>query len=438
MSSASAERNRVLYVVMGWPRRMTNDRVAKILTLRPHFDDLVLVTRGSEPADEGVLAVRGIPNPLGWLRRAGLHGLRRALERVLFFPNSHVLFTSVAKRKLKQRIQNDLKEGRSVTVLVCVPNHENTSVGLYLKTRFPEIRWVMDWQDLWTYDQNYFEGILPIYRRWVRNRERQVLDTADLHVTTNGYACEVLHQRYDVPSDRLLAINHHFDRRQLKPANVHRPFAGDVPIRIGFLGSMFKPPRVPGFEFMQTLRQLRQRGVDIQLHLHGRLPPEVQRRWHWLEESGLVLEQRVPHRECVKVLSQYDYLLLLLADLPNSRAVMSIKLPQYLLARRPILALVPEVSAVADIVTRSGTGMVIPSGGDWLEGLTLGLQSAKLRRMESIDEDYIERFSWDRLSGRWLEALMAGAVSTSRGRGGTQTMHDKAHRMPKSCPPEVA
>ena len=50
----------------------------------------------------------------------------------------------------------------------------------------------------------------------------------------------------------------------------------------------------------------------------------------------------------------------LLADLPNSRAVMSIKLTQYLITGRPILALSPRVGVVADWLGRGGGIVVDP------------------------------------------------------------------------------
>lgn len=407
--------NRVVYVVMGWPRSMTNDRVAKLLQLRPHFQRMVLVTRDSGPSDEEHLAVRGVVNPVAWLRALGLHRLRYHLERHLFFPNSHVLFTAVAKRRLAQAVRNDLQHGREVVVLTCVPNHENTAVGLYLKKAFPALRWVVDWQDLWTYDDNYFGRVPVLYRRLVRARERRVLAVADMHVTTNRRAQALLRDHFGVPDERVLAIHHHFDRSEMCKVPEPRGPREFGPITIGFLGSLFKPPRVPGLKLVEALRSLRRAGLDVELHLHGGLPPELKAKRRWLEESGVVLRQPVSHAASAATLAQYDYVLVLLEDLANSRVVMSIKLPQYLLTGRPILALVPEDSAVADIVTRTRTGIVVPAAGEWAHELGRVLCRRETRSLGAVDYARLEEYAWSSLSRRWLDVLqapVAGPVSS--------------------------
>jgi len=53
--------------------------------------------------------------------------------------------------------------------------------------------------------------------------------------------------------------------------------------------------------------------------------------------------------------------MLALSDSPNCNVILHSKLPHYLSLERPILALVPENSAVAEIVTETGTGYVIPA-----------------------------------------------------------------------------
>lgn len=401
--------NRVVYVVMGWEKRLTNDRVAKILRLRPQFERMQLVYRGPNKVDEQEFSIRAIPNPLSLLRKLKLHRLRFKLEQLLFFPNSQVLFTAVAKRRLRTAVREDLAAGKAVTVVTCVPNHENTAIGLYLKQHYPEIRWVVDWQDLWTYDANYYERVPEPYRGALKRREREVLSLADCNVTTNERASLVLRDHYGVPEDRLLSAHHHFDRDELEtwqgPADRsaeqdERPNA----IRIGFLGSLFKPPRVPGLELMNVLRELREDGVPVELHLHGRIPPELADDVGLLERNGLVSEGGIPHRQAADALSRYDYVLVLLSDLPNSRVVMSIKLPQYFLAGKPILALVPASSAIADIVQQTGTGYVIPTDGDWQAELARFLRQEHPPSLQRNQAE-IDEFSWDHLSSRWVAAI---------------------------------
>jgi hypothetical protein len=146
----------------------------------------------------------------------------------------------------------------------------------------------------------------------------------------------------------------------------------------------------------------------VDLHLHGRIPPELAGETELLQRSGLVLEGGVPHRQAADALSRYDYVLVLLSDLPNSKVVMSIKLPQYFLAGKPILALVPGASAIADIVRDTGTGHVIATDGDWQTELAQFLKSGRRPEVER-NEVEIEEFSWDRLASRWVAAITGDA-----------------------------
>lgn len=402
---SKVQANTVVYVVTGAPRESTNDRVRKVLELREYLAGMVLVVRGAGRSTADTLEVRPIPSPISWLAALKLYRLRNTLRRFLFFPSTHVLFTAVAKRRLLSRVRADLARGRRVCLLTCVPNHENTSLGLYLKRRVPELRWVVDWQDLWSYDENYFEQVPPAYRGRLRRRERQVLDTADVNVTTNERARDVLHDVYGVPGERLVALPHPFDSDARVTGGVPGMPTAERSLKIGFLGALFKPPRVPGLELVETLRELRAAGRPLELHLHGPLPPEMERLRPWLEESGVVFGRTLRHEECAAAMADYDMVLLLLADLPNARAVMSIKLPQYLLTGRPIIAVVPRPSAVSDIVEATATGIVLPTNEDWRRQLTDLLGAPE--RMPRLDRNVaaIRAFAWNAIAPAWMDVL---------------------------------
>lgn len=415
--SGGANRDRVVYLVTGWPAQTVNERVARLLELRPRFRRMTLVVRGTGPATDETLPIARLRNPFSMLRRARLNRLASAVEKLVLFPNRHVLYTVVARRRLAAALARDLDGGLAVTLVTCVPNHENTAIGLYLKTHFPRIHWVVDWQDLWSYDENYFRQVPPFYRGRLRRRERAVLERADRNVTTNEHARRVLRDVYGAAEARLAAIPHPIDpglvpatdtwpeKACIVPIQGPRRRAGG-PVTLGFLGSLFKPPRVPGIEVLAGLRALRSAGVDVELHLHGPVPAEVARCRPWLAEAGLVMEPHLSGDQFVRALQRYDYLLVVLADLPNSRAVMSIKLVQYLVSGRPILALVPSDSAVAELVRRARAGVVVPSEGDWREALATVLRGDAHERFAGADPAVVDQLSWHRLSDQWLEVLV--------------------------------
>jgi glycosyltransferase involved in cell wall biosynthesis len=394
--------NTVVYLVTGTP---PNDRVSKVAQLGGQFRKLVLVRRyaPNRPADGKTMVLRAVPNPIGALRRVGLGRAAAFLDRV-YFPNTAVLYAWAVERRLRREIAQDTAAGRDVCLITCAPPHAVCMAGLKLKRAFPQIRWIVDWQDLWSYDENYFLPVPKVYRARVKRVEADILRTADVNVTTNEHAKRVLEEQYRAP--RVVAIPHHFKRDEftgVQSPGVPRTRVANGPITIGFFGTLFKPPRVPGERFVDSIRRVRASGTQVELHVHGGIPPHLEGARERLARDGTVLHGRTSHTEGISLLTQYDFLLLLLADLANSQAVMSIKLPHYLLVGRPIIAVVPEQSAVADVVRETGTGVVIAAGSDWSERLrdVLGSRCAMPVRNEAA----IERFAWENVSREWLAAI---------------------------------
>lgn len=412
-TDASATRNLAVYIVFGVRRTAVNDRIKKLLRLRHLFDKMVLVTPGKQNQEDNEgLELKPIPNPTSLLGRLGWHRLRQTLDRYLLFPSPHILFVLPARRKLRRIIAEDLARGKQVCLLTCAPPHGIGLIGLYIKRKFPQVHWIIDWQDLWSYDENYYYRTPKLYRTRLKKWEQRMLRTADMNVTTNANAQAVLENHYAVPASRARFIHHHFDREDAGGELGKTPATANnkAVIKLGFLGTLFKPPRVPGGDLVETLAQVRSSGLNVELHVHGLLPLDYEQSKARLQRAGVIMHGPTSHEEAVKQLEQYDFLLLLLADFPNCKVVMSIKLPHYLMMAKPILAIVPEQSAIADIVSATGAGVVIPTHSDWYKELKKILQNGKQgsavpRRNESV----IQQFDWENVSAHWLELFNEAA-----------------------------
>jgi glycosyltransferase involved in cell wall biosynthesis len=169
------------------------------------------------------------------------------------------------------------------------------------------------------------------------------------------------------------------------------------------MGGMFKGAKVPGGKFLTALAEARARGAPIELHLYGRQSAEFEQYRETAAAYGLTYHGVVPRDQVPRELRRYDYQLLLLDDLPNSKLIMHLKLPEYLAAGVPILAVVPEGSAVEDILRSTGTGIVVPADGDWAEGL-VKLASSRESRVTPNQQE-IARYSWDSVKHDWRRAL---------------------------------
>lgn len=71
--------------------------------------------------------------------------------------------------------------------------------------------------------------------------------------------------------------------------------------------------------------------------------------------------------------------------------------------------MVPDNSAVADIIRETGSGYVIPAGCDWGDGLKKVLQGyLNGKKLPERNDRAIERYSWENISKQWM-GVFSGA-----------------------------
>ena len=401
-----------VYVVTQYASQ-ANRRVVKVLELQESFSRMTLVCEPCEGIHSDILPVRKPRNATGLARLIGLDKLKYLLDQRLYFPSPTVLYTKAATERIRERVRQDLIGGRDVCIMTMTPPHELLLIGLVIKREFPQVRWIVDWQDLWSYDEYYFKQVAHHKRDRVKEIERQVFQECDMSVVTNPYAKSVVEKHYGVPGNKVVAISHPFDDRELKSQQSRngKGMQKDRTIRIGFLGHLFKLPKVPGARVVNAFEHVRQLGIDVELHVFGdmqRTTHEAAKRLGWM-----VLHPRTNHQESLSLIANCDLLLLTLADLPNTQIIMHAKLPHYLMLNRPIVAMVPATSYVAAVIRETGTGHVISTDEDWGEGLTRVLRALSNNKGElKRNEKAISHYSWENISSQWVETISNTSIST--------------------------
>ena len=405
-----SDSQKVVYIVTAQREPYLNSRVKGLISLRPAFARLVLVTVGNGGGDEESYQIRPYPNPTGLLRVLGFTKLKAVIDKYLYFPSRNILYVKAVQKRLARSIAKNLDEGKKVCVLTTVPPHDLCLVGLFLKKRFPEIQWITDWRDLWSYDESYSYRIPSLYRHKLLALEQKVLTHSDINVTTNGYAKQVLEQKYHIPSDRVVAINHLFNRDDVVISKSDIPNSADQlhdgTIRIGFLGNFFKPPKVPGERVIEAIHAIRGQGMNVELHVYGDISRKGQEMSRQASNDGVIFHERTGHIKSLEKISQCDFLLLLLGDLPNCRAIVPQKLAHYLMLDKPILAVVPEPSAVADIIKNTGRGYVLPVDSSLQNELVTVIQGYETGDDIPVrNDEAIKAFSLDSVTQQWLRRI---------------------------------
>ncbi len=73
---------------------------------------------------------------------------------------------------------------------------------------------------------------------------------------------------------------------------------------------------------------------------------------------------------------------------------------------KPILAMVPEKSFVANVIRETNTGFVIPPDENGVKKLAGILKKYKEDGIHlKINEDAVERYNWVRISQKWIDTI---------------------------------
>ncbi len=399
-----------VYIIASQQRNRTNERVNRIYSLKDNFSKMTLVCPSKGKNGSDCLNITPYTNPTGILRILGFNKLKRIIDRQLFFPSQSILFVAAAKKNLLKQIKSDLEQNLEVCLITCVPDHSLCLLGLYLKKRLPAIRWLMDWQDLWSLDQNYASRVPKWRRKKLLETEAEALALADINITTNKYAKKVLETKFNVPTDKVVAITHPYHEADLDKDGITKlKITKQSPhtITIGFFGNLFKAPKVPGDKVLDTIAYCKNSGLDIELHICGNLPePVTSNPEYYRNRYGLQFHGSFDHKTSLNIIAQCDFMLLVLEDLPVSRTIVHAKLPHYLLTGKPIIAITPEQSAIADIIKETGSGHLVSAEKPWGEQLeNIARQYLRGELTTNRNEAAIRKYRWDHIKTEWLDTI---------------------------------
>jgi hypothetical protein len=396
--------NKTVLFIIGYDQENAQHRTKKLVSLRGCFAKLNFVTKSGKQDHPQNMVVGAYPNPFGILRVLGFFKLKNKCDKLFYFPSARILYVRKAVNKLQAQIKKEIAEGKKCCIITCVPHHDIAIIGLKLKKKFQHVKWIIDWQDLWSYDDYYFQKFNERQKRKLLLLEKEFLKTADINVVTNSKAKDVLVNNYKVNARKVVAINHPFDIKD--KAGIVTSIKKDRTIHIGFLGSFYKPPKVPGDIILNTMDALVDLKIDIRLHIIGDNSEYIKKSADGPRKRYLSLYPSTSHKQSLSYLKECDFLLLFLSNLPNCNVIVHGKLPHYLMLKIPIISIVPDDSAVAEVITQTKSGYVIPSNGNVTEELYDILQKYNKNTLTNrCDDEEIDKYSWGYIYKKWLEII---------------------------------
>ena len=241
------------------------------------------------------------------------------------------------------------------TVLISSPPHSSQIVGLKLKKRFPQLKWIADLRDPWT-DIYYYKDML--HTRMAAEKdlkiERLVVDQADgLIVVSRPILEKYLSKSDKVNKAKFHVIPNGFDDDDFPEAM----FKKNESFTITYTGTIADSynPRV----FFESLSIAMKANPEVRVKLRfvGGMTDSIA---SMIRENNLeAMVEFIPHvnhKEAIRYMRSSDTLLLVIPDVPGSEGILTGKLFEYLAARRPVICIGPRNGDAGGIITDCQAG----------------------------------------------------------------------------------
>jgi galactitol-specific phosphotransferase system IIB component len=265
----------------------------------------------------------------------------------LFIPDARFLWVQPSVKYLT----NYIKENNIDTIVTSGPPHSLHLIGMQLKTAL-NVTWFADFRDPWT-TIGYHKALkLSSYaQKKHKTLEKEVLNTADTIIVTSKTTKTEFQALTNKPIE---VITNGYDVEEITKQPLDEKFT------LAHIGS-FLSERNP-ILLWQSLQELILEHEtfknDFQLKLIGATSQEVLDTINDFQLNDYVLNLGyVSHQEAVEHQRKSQVLLLIEINSPDTKSIIPGKVFEYIVSERPIIALGPEGSDFAEIITSTNTGV---------------------------------------------------------------------------------
>jgi glycosyltransferase involved in cell wall biosynthesis len=265
----------------------------------------------------------------------------------LFIPDARFLWVKPSVTYLKKYIQeNDID-----TIITSGPPHSLHLIGLQLKKELT-IKWLADFRDPWT-TIGYHKALkLSSYaEKKHKDLEKEVLNSADTIIVTS----KTTKTEFQVITSRPIeVITNGYDIEHVEKQPLDNKFS------LAHIGSFLseRNPRILWQALQELVTENETFKNDFQLKLIGATSQEVLDTISEFELTNYVLNLGyVSHQEAVEHQRKSQVLLLIEINSDETKSIIPGKLFEYMISERPIIAIGPEGSDFAEIITSTNTGV---------------------------------------------------------------------------------
>ena len=265
----------------------------------------------------------------------------------LFIPDARFLWVKPSVKYLKKYIE----ENNINTIVTSGPPHSLHLIGLQLKKDL-NVTWFADFRDPWT-TIGYHKALkLSNYAsRKHKALEAAVLNSADTIIVTSKTTKTEFQALTSKPIE---VITNGYDVEKIDKQSLDDKFT------LAHIGSFLseRNPRILWKALNELIKENQDFKNDFQLKLIGAVSQEVLDTITEFKLADYVLNLGyLSHQEAMEHQRKSQVLLLIEINSEETKSIIPGKIFEYMAAERPIIALGPEESDFAEIITATNTGV---------------------------------------------------------------------------------
>jgi len=313
-----------------------------------------------------------------------------------FIPDARKFWIKPSVKFLKSY----LAENNIDVIITTGPPHSMHIIGLKLKRQLG-VKWIADFRDPWT-EIDYFHQ-LPLSNKAIKKHhyfEQEVLKNADKVLVVGN----TMNENYSQFSKNVVTVSNGFD---VKIDNTITEL--DTKFTITHIGLMNadRNPKMLWDVLADICIENRAFANDFQLKLIGKVDASVLRDISEINlQNNVQFVNYVSHNEVVNYQKKSQVLLLIVNNVPSAKGIITGKIFEYLMAKRPILAIAPKNGDLAEILKTTNGGCVIDfNQKDELKRAILDLYSKFIKGNLVVESENIGQFHRKELTKKVSEIL---------------------------------
>jgi glycosyltransferase involved in cell wall biosynthesis len=321
--------------------------------------------------------------------------LLRFIRGNFFLPDPRRGWNKYAFKKACELIKT---EGIN-NVITTSPPHSTQLIGLKIKKKLPDIKWIADLRDPWT-DIYYYKQFYPtLLSIWIDTiYEKSILKNASTIITVGEFLKDAFSLKVKGVKDKTVVVTNGFDEDDFNGLEPTEPRL----FTITYTGTLSDAYPIAGF--LEALHFVRNNGLVIRLRFVGTVSPN-QKDLILLnaENSETEFIPYVEHETAIRFLLDTSLLLLIIPDHPGNKSIITGKIFEYIASGKPVICIGPADGDAAKIIKSTGIGEVF----DYKDNRKIAewLQKSAYDRPLAVNKDKM-KYSRRALTGKIAEILI--------------------------------